>query len=112
MCKGSPRHESAPVEVDGVTTPRWVRITRRRYVQLLVSECSAMRALELRGNPLCRSSKYRNDIIIHGENLQQVRTPALHAACLTIAHLIESSLTPHDDSPSAAAANAVATWHR
>jgi len=87
-------------------------MTRHRYVQLLVSECSAMRALELRGNPLCRSSKYRNDIIIHGENLQQVRTHGLpdlprESVSRSIPYLIESLLTPHDDSPSAAA-----VWHR
>ena len=37
-----------------------------------VSECGSMRALEVRGNPLCDNSKYRNDIIIHGEHLQQL----------------------------------------
>eukprot|EP00241_Pyramimonas_parkeae_P004798 CAMPEP_0114245390 /NCGR_PEP_ID=MMETSP0058-20121206/11868_1 /TAXON_ID=36894 /ORGANISM="Pyramimonas parkeae, CCMP726" /LENGTH=370 /DNA_ID=CAMNT_0001358435 /DNA_START=153 /DNA_END=1265 /DNA_ORIENTATION=+ len=45
------------------------RVARVEYVQMLVAECGALRTLDLRGCPVVKLPKYRNNVIIHSERL-------------------------------------------
>jgi len=45
-------------------------VTKIEYVQHLASECPKLSTLDLRGNPVCKKPKYRNQVVMHGDRLR------------------------------------------